>query len=532
MVETRLRHVLPLALGALIATGCGSAASAPGGGGGASAPPEHHTTDPGWWVPPPDPTPRALPSAAPPVEPGVTAAPYPDVTFQDPGVNPFLDPAVDSQSTFAMDVDTASYSITKRFLDDGYLPDPASVRTEEFVNAFDQGYPAPADGTFGVWVDGGPTPYVRDERYRLARVGIRSRDVREASRPDAALTFVIDTSGSMAQGRRLDIVKSSLGLLVDELLPTDRVGIVEYGTEAQVVLLPTSVRDASHILDAIGALQPGGSTNAEAGLRVGYRMAHDTLLEGGINRVVLLSDGVANVGTTDAEGILRDIRLDAAAGIQLVTVGVGMGNFNDVLMEQLADQGDGFYAYVNDPADAEQLFSKDLTSTLLTVAEEARVQVTWDPTLVERYRLLGFENRAIADRDFANDRVDAGEVGAGHSVTALYELRLAPGLKASDTLGEVRLRWREAGTRDVSELRQAVRAGDLSSRWSDTRLQFRLAATVAAFAEILRESPWAADVRLRDVADEARALAGAFEDDPQVTELAELVDWADRIRGG
>jgi Ca-activated chloride channel family protein len=532
MVETRLRHVLSLALGALIATGCGSAASAPGGGGGASAPPEHHTTDPGWWVPPPDPTPRAFPSAAPPAEPGVTAAPYPDVTFQDPGVNPFLDPAVDSQSTFAMDVDTASYSITKRFLDDGYLPDPASVRTEEFVNAFDQGYPAPADGTFGVWVDGGPTPYVRDERYRLVRIGIRSRDVREASRPDAALTFVIDTSGSMAQGRRLDIVKSSLGLLVDELLPTDRVGIVEYGTEAQVVLPPTSVRDASHILDAIGALQPGGSTNAEAGLRVGYRMAHDTLLEGGINRVVLLSDGVANVGTTDAEGILRDIRLDAAAGIQLVTVGVGMGNFNDVLMEQLADQGDGFYAYVNDPDDAEQLFSKDLTSTLLTVAEEARVQVTWDPTLVERYRLLGFENRAIADRDFANDRVDAGEVGAGHSVTALYELRLAAGLEASDTLGEVRLRWREAGTRDVSELRQAVRAGDLSSRWSETRLQFRLAATVAAFAEILRESPWAADVRLRDVADEARALAGAFEDDPQVTELAELVDWADRIRGG
>ena len=172
----------------------------------------------------------------------------------------------------------------------------------------------------------------------------------------------------MAQGRRLDIVKASLGLLVDELLPSDRVGIVEYGTEAQVVLPPTSVRDASHILDAIGALQPGGSTNAEAGLRVGYRMAHDTLLEGGINRVVLLSDGVANVGTTDAEGILRDIRLDAAAGIQLVTVGVGMGNFNDVLMEQLADQGDGFYAYVNDPEDAEQLFSKDLTSTLLTVA--------------------------------------------------------------------------------------------------------------------------------------------------------------------
>ena len=156
--ETRLRHVVPLALGALIATGCGSATSAPGGGGGASAPPEHHTTDPGWWRPPPDPTPRAFPSAAPPAEPGATAAPYPDVTFQDPGVNPFLDPTVDSQSTFAMDVDTASYSIAKRFLDDGYLPDPASVRTEEFVNAFDQGYPAPAEAPSGSGSTAAPHP--------------------------------------------------------------------------------------------------------------------------------------------------------------------------------------------------------------------------------------------------------------------------------------------------------------------------------------------------------------------------------------
>jgi Ca-activated chloride channel family protein len=534
MVESRLRRGAALALSGLMVAACGSATGMRGAPGASSAP-EHHrppTADP--WDQQPEPTPIAWPQATfePPLEGAPTANPYPDVTFQDPGVNPFIDPDVDRQSTFAMDVDTASWSITKRFLDDGHLPDPASVRPEEFVNAFEMGYPAPAQGTFGIWVDGGPTPYVRDDRYRLVRIGIRSRDVREASRPSAALTFVIDTSGSMAEGRRLDIVKASLGMLVDDLLPDDRVGIVEYGTEARVVLPPTEIREGrDRIVDAFSFLRAEGSTNASAGLRLGYRMARDTLLEGGINRVVLLSDGVANVGTTDAEGILREIAHDARAGINLVTVGVGMGNYNDVLMERLADDGDGFYAYINDPVDAEEVFSRDLTGTLLTVAEEARVQVTWDARLVEKYRLVGFENRALHDEDFTNDRVDAGEIGAGHSVTALYEIRLAPGLEEADRLGTVRLRWREPVSRDTGELAGSIDLGALSPTWDTTRVHFRLAASVAAFAEVLRDSPWAADVPMRLVSDEVHAVADALDGDREVDDLANLVDWAGRLGG-
>jgi Ca-activated chloride channel family protein len=535
MVEIRLRRGAALALTGVMVAACGGTASAPtGGSAAASAAPEYHSgATPAPWYQEPEPTPIAWPPAtyAAPPEQVPTADPYPDVTFDDPGVNPFIDPDVDRESTFALDVDTASWSITKRFLDDGHLPDPASVRPEEFVNAFPMGYPSPAQGTFGIWVDGGPTPYVRDDRYRLVRIGIRSRDVREASRPSAALTFVIDTSGSMAEGRRLEIVKASLGTLVGNLLPDDRVGIVEYGTEARVVLPPTSVRERQAIIDAFSVLHPEGSTNASAGLRLGYRMARDTLLEGGINRVVLLSDGVANVGTTDAEGILHEIAHDARAGINLVTVGVGMGNYNDVLMERLADDGDGFYAYINDPADAEEVFSRDLTGTLLTVAEEARVQVTWDSRLVEKYRLVGFENRAMHDQDFTNDRVDAGEIGAGHAVTALYEVRLAPGLEDADRLGEVRLRWREPVSKDIGELGEPISFGALSPSWETTRVHFRLAATVAAFAEVLRDSPWAADVPMRMVSDEANAISGALDGDRDVTEFASLVDWAGRLGG-
>ena len=234
---------------------------------------------------------------------------------------------------------------------DGNLPDPASVRVEEFVNAFDQDYAAPTDGTFAISSDGGPSPFL-DEGEVLLRIGVQAKEITRLERPDAALTFVIDTSGSMAREDRLGLVKQALTFLVDRLRPRDTVAIVEFGTDAQVILEPTSAQDADRILSAIDSLQPSGSTNAEAGLRLGYQLASDALREGGINRVILASDGVANLGNTDPESILARIRPDAEQGIQLVTVGFGMGNYNDVLMEQLADKGDGFYAYVNQLDDA------------------------------------------------------------------------------------------------------------------------------------------------------------------------------------
>ncbi len=395
------KPVLSLVALALVAAGCASGSS------GASA---------GTEARPPDPQHHA-PSFAPP-EP-VGATPYPDVTYQDPGTNPFVDPDEDEVSTFALDVDTASYTIAQRYVDDGNLPDPASVRVEEWVNAFDQGYPTPEDETFAIVADGGPTPFTeRDEL--LVRIGLQARDVRERARDDAHLTFVIDTSGSMEREGRLELVKDALRLLVAELDQGDTVAIVTFGDDARVLLGPTRATREGDILDVIDGLRPGGSTNLEAGLRLGYELARETLSENDVDRVVLASDGVANVGLTDPESILEGIRRDAEAGIELVSVGVGMGNYNDVLLEQLADQGDGFYAYVNQLDEARRLFTEDLTGTLQTVALDARAQVEFDRDIVAAYRLVGYENRAIDDGSFTDDSVDAGAIGAGHAVTALY----------------------------------------------------------------------------------------------------------------
>lgn len=537
MVEERLRRLVPVALVAVVVAGCGGAASSPGD---RSAPePAHHWPEPDPWEDPGSDPWRDPVTQDPWRDPGLgdpwpeepasrpTPDPYPDVTFEDPGTNPFVDPRDDSESTFAMDVDTASYDIGQRFLDDGYLPDPASIRVEEWINRFDLGYPAPDETTFGIHVDGGPTPFTASQRSQLVRIGIRSRDVADRDRPDAMLTFVVDVSGSMAREGRLEVVKGSLELLVRELRDSDRVALVVYGDDARVVLNPTAGEDRHRILDAIRSLRPEGSTNFEAGLRLGYALARDALREGGINRVVLASDGVANVGATDPGQLLDAIRRDRRAGIELVTVGVGMGNYDDVLMERLADDGDGRYAYVETREDAERLFVDGLVGTLLTVAEEAKVQVAWDPEVVEEYRLLGFENRRLRDDDFTDDRVDAGEVGAGHSVTALYEVRLARGVDGEPVrLGEVRLRWREASTGRIEELTRPVRASDLAERWRAAVPEFRLAATVAAFAEVLGHSPYAGGIGLWDLREEAHDLARTFDGDPQVLELEELIERA------
>ena len=396
---------LSLAAVVFVATACGSSASS---GGYAQGPDlQHHQPT----YPPPAPA----------------ASAYDGNTFKDPGKNPVTDTDEDHVSTFAMDVDTASYAIAQRYVADGNVPDPASVRVEEWVNAFDQGYEPPRQATFAVAVDGAPTPFSRQDDV-LLRVGIQARQSSERARPDAALTFVIDTSGSMERDGRLELVKDSLRKLVRSLGHGDSIAVVTFGDTARVVLTPTRATDEATILRAIDQLKPGGSTNLEAGLTLGYSLARETLLgDGGIDRIILASDGVANVGLTDANAILGQIRDDAAAGIELVSVGVGMGNYNDVLLEQLADQGDGFYAYINDLAEARRLFTEDLVGTLQTVALDAKAQVEFDPAVVATYRLIGYENRAVPDGQFRDPGVNAGAIGAGHAVTALYALTLRSG---------------------------------------------------------------------------------------------------------
>ena len=445
-------------------------------------------------------------------------------TFQDYGVRPFVETARDPLSTFALDVDTASYAIGREWLNSGAVPPVESVRVEEYLNSFSYDYRAPSEG-LNVQADGGPSPY--DSDNVIVRIGVQAEEVANSDRPDASLTFVVDTSGSMDRANRLDLVKTSLIRLTQELSSDDSVAIVTYSDNAEIILPPTSVREADEIIDAIERLQPTGSTNLEAGLQRGYDLANESFQLGGINRVVLASDGVANVGLTDPDGLARLIRGDADRGIQLVTVGVGMGNFNDVVMEQLADQGDGFYAYVNDEREADKLFGDDLVSTLLTVAIDGKIQVEFNEDVIEEYRLIGFENRAVLDSDFRNDAVDAGELGAGHQVTALYELKVRRGFENADEIGTVQLRWEDPEERSVRETRLVLTPSMVDDRWNDTDEDFRLAVTVAAFAELLRDSPYTGETSLAQVAEEAEALSpgsGAIE------ELAELVRRADDMR--
>ena len=450
-------------------------------------------------------------------------------TFEDYGYSDFVATSTDPLSTFALDVDTGSYSVARRWIEEGTLPPRESVRPEEYVNAFDYDYDTPRSG-LELTIDGGPSPFA-DDRH-LVRIGVQGEIVDDRDRGPAALTFVIDTSGSMDRDDRLGLVKDSLTILVDELHADDTVAIVTYDDRSGVVLEPTEAGDRDEILDAIDRLRPGGSTNLEAGLREGYALASDAFRRDGINRVVLASDGVANVGVTDPDQLARMIREDADRGINLVTVGFGMGNFDDVTMEQLADQGDGFYAYVDNEDEAERLFEHELTSTLLTIAEDAKIQVEFDAEPVESYRLIGFENRGVLDRDFRDDDVDAGELGAGHQVTAIYEVELRDGVSLDDRgdIGEVHLRWEDPDDGAVIEIDEDIDLRDVDERWSDTRPDFQLATVVAVFAEILRENPHAGlgYEALPDLSEETERIAEEL-DDRRVDDLVVLIERADDL---
>ncbi len=462
--------------------------------------------------------------------------PYDSMFFEHYGVNPFIDTEDDHLSTFAMDVDTASYTIARRYVSEGHLPPKDAIRVEEFVNYFDQEYPGPEDGegAFAIHLEGAPSPF-GDERYYLLRVGIQGRHIHVEDRKDAVLTFVIDVSGSMDRENRLGLVKRSLRLLVEELRPTDKVGIVVYGSTARTVLKPTSAKKADKILSAIEKLQPAGSTYAEEGLRQGYEMAYRSFEEGAINRIILCSDGVANVGQTGAESILEVIADYAERGITLSTVGFGLGNYNDVLMEKLADKGNGNYAYVDTLDEAKRIFVENLTGTLQVIAKDAKIQLDFNPEVVSRYRLLGYENRAVADEDFRNDAVDAGEVGAGHSVTALYEIKFRKDAQGEEAMGRavtVQVRYQNPDTDNIQEVAREFWRDDFRASFEETSPRFQLTAAVAEYAEILRESYWAQDSSLEAVLTLAQRAGAALADDPDVAEFVWLVSRARQLAKG
>jgi Ca-activated chloride channel homolog len=453
--------------------------------------------------------------------------PY-DMFFQDYGVNPSIDTEDDHLSTFALDVDTGSYTIMRNYLSEGNLPPSNSVRVEEYVNYFEQGYPnPPPHQAFGIYVDGAPAPFTQSERYQMLRVGIQGYPVPDEERKDASLTFVIDVSGSMDMDNRLELVKRSLELLVEQLRPHDSVSIVVYGSEARVVLEPTSGSEKGMILEAIYSLHPEGATNAEAGIHLGYQMAMYAYNPEGINRVILCSDGVANVGQTGPKAILQEVRHYVEEGVTLTSIGFGMDNYNDVLMEQLADNGDGFYAYVDDMREAQHLFIDQITGTLQTIAMDAKVQVDFNPQVVMRYRLVGFENRAIADEQFRDNTVDAGEIGAGHSVTALYEVKLYP--EAYGNIATVFMRWQDPDTQQVVELARDFSTGELQGHFDYADPYFQRAVIVAEYAEILKKSYWAEESSLAHVYHEAIRVSEMLAWDEEMSEFMELIRRASHL---
>ncbi|TET35387.1 MAG: DUF3520 domain-containing protein [Planctomycetota bacterium] len=418
--------------------------------------------------------------------------------FKNYGVNPFIDTDEDHLSTFAVDVDTASYTVARNYLGRGNLPPADAVRTEEFVNYFKYDYPSPRNETFSINLEAAPSKFGRTGIHKLFRVALKGKEKAPCRRKRCILTFVIDVSGSMKIETRLALVKKSLRMLLDQLYDDDKVGIVAYNTSAHLIAEPLLVDNRCLLIQAINSLSADGSTNVAAGLEMGYKMANRHFKRGANNRIILCSDGVANTGVTAAEDILLKVKNHAKKGIYLTSVGFGMNNFNDVLLEKLADKGDGNYAYVDTLKEAKRIFIENTESTLEVIAKDMKVQVDFNPKVVRSYRLLGYENRAVKDKDFRNDRVDAGEVGPGHTVTALYELKMHTGAEEG-RVATVYVRYKNPDCMNIRELKRSFSLNEIKTRFAQASTDFRLAAAAAEFAEILRESFWAKDAKLAPV---------------------------------
>lgn len=414
---------------------------------------------------------------------------YPLTYYEGYGVNPFIDADEDPLSTFALDGDTASYEILKQYLRDGYPVEPDAVRVEEYVNSLPQGY-APTDTALGLHLDAGPAPF-GDPGYTLLRVGVSNPEP-PADRAPVSLIFVVDLSGSMEADNRLGVAKEVIYGAIDRMRPGDRAAIVTYADAARVALPFTDAADRDDITDAARRLRTGGATYAAAGLTRAYELASGELERERKVRLALFSDGVANVGETGPDSILKVVDDYAQRNATLTAIGVGIsGNYNDILLEALANRGNGTYHYVANSAAAKQFLRESAGGIFTETARDARIQVEFNPETVRKYRLIGYENRAVADTDFRDDTLDFGEVGFARDVSALYELRLFDDAPGSAVLATARLRWQNPQTRQPIELESAITLEQAAIDLMDTSPYFRQAAAAAEFAELLRHSFWA-----------------------------------------
>jgi secreted protein with Ig-like and vWFA domain len=432
----------------------------------------------------------------------------------------------DARSTFSIDVDTASYSNVRRFLEQGQLPPADAVRIEELVNYFDYDYDPPSgDVPFAVHSEVAPCPW--NERNLLVQVGLKGQMFDHEDLPARNFVFLVDVSGSMAE--ELPLVRQSLGMLVEHLRPQDRVGIVVYAGASGMVLEPTKGDDKQKIRRSLEQLESGGSTNGGAGIELAYRLASRHFVEGGANRVILATDGDFNVGVTSQSSLVKLIEKKRESGVFLSVLGYGEGNLQDATMEGLADKGNGNYAYIDSIDEAKKVLVTEAAATLVTIAKDVKIQVELDPREVASWRLVGYENRKLAHKDFEDDTKDAGEIGAGHSVTALYEI--VPARSASlrtNPLMKVALRWKAPDGDSSTAIEHEV--GSDARSLAATSDDFRLAAGAAQFGMLLRGSEhkggatWASTIALAE---------GAMGDEPtcERTELAQLVGRAAQMSG-
>lgn len=451
-------------------------------------------------------------------------------TYADYGNNPWVLASKDHLSTFAADVDTAAYTIARRKLTEGQLPVPAGVRVEEFVNFFHYTFPTPQrDSPFAVVMEAAPSPLSPGKH--ILRVGVATKAKTAQQRMPASLVFLVDVSGSMSSPDKLGLAKQALRILTENLIEGDTVSLVTYAGSTRVVLPPTGVQHKAEIIAALEDLTAGGSTAMASGIDLAYAQAAKGLAPGHIARVIVVSDGDANVGSHTHAEILKLIEGRAKEGVTLSTIGFGIGNYRDDMMEQLADKGNGNNFYIDNLDAARKVFQTEINATLEVVAKDAKLQVDFDAKIVERYRLVGYENRDIADTDFRNDRVDAGEIGAGHQVTALYEVELtAEGQQGSAPLGGVRIRHKAPsgpGSEKATEAAYPM-IGGVQASFANASADFRFAFAAAAFADVLRGGADAEHWSLAQIRDLARDAAG---DDKERREMVSLIEQTMKLTG-
>ena len=443
--------------------------------------------------------------------------------YTDYGKNPWVKTSEDRFSTFAADVDTASYTIARRKLQEGALPPQPSVRVEEWVNYFNYSFPPAERGPFSVVMDAAPHPFAADTH--ILRVGVATKAKTVGERKPSALVFLVDVSGSMNSHDKLELAKKALHILTDNLAEKDAVALVTYAGDSRVILPMTSIDHKDRIHKAIDNLRSGGSTAMANGIDTAYDLAAKWVRPGGISRVIVLSDGDANVGPHSYQDLLKIIEGRAKQGVALSTIGFGMGNYKDTTMEQLANKGNGNNYYIDSLDAAKRVFAEQLTATLEVAAKDVKLQVEFDPERIARYRLVGYENRDVADKDFRKDDVAAGQVGWGHQVTAMYEVELTAAAKARPApLGTVRIRHKLPEADTATEAAFQMKGAPASS-FAKASADLRFAFAVAAFADVLRGG---AEWSLDDIRSHAAATAGT---DKDRSELVTLIDRARSLRG-